>query len=350
LVVTASLAACSSSSGSSNGSGGGGSKSSSGSFPTSAAGLYAAAKKEGEVVWYTASSDPELAAGFEKAYPGIKVDVVAVSGTGMVTRLGAEQKGDKFTADVVNGVASSEIVLKNANALQPYTPPDQAPLPTGITLPTGYNTVAFALTTVITYNPKTVAKLGIPAPTTVSDFANPKWSHQVSIDPIDVEWYLDLAQSLGSQSAAKALMQKVGKNNPLFVSSHTSAVMGVQAGDPAAAISAYGYKVAPLAKKDPTDVALVNPNPLPTILNLINLVRNAPHPNAARLLIDWLASKAGQEVVVNQTGRTSLRPDVVNDPTIWDPSKWKPEYANPNLTPDQYNSITDEFDSAIGYK
>jgi iron(III) transport system substrate-binding protein len=337
------LAACGSSS-----SGSGGKAAS--SFPTDVNSLYAAAKKEGEVVWYTTSEEPELQAGFEKAYPGVKLTEVSVSGTAMVTRIAAEQKGNKYSVDVVNGESSNELNLRSANALAPYTPPDESPLPSGVSLPAGYATALYANTTVIAYNPKSVQKLGLTPPTSVSDFANPKWNHQISVDPTAVTWYLGLGDTLGGRDKVKSLMEQIGKNNPVFVTSRTAAVTAVQSGDPAATMSAYGYRAASLAKKDPSSLVFVNPTPLPTTLNVVNLVRNAPHPNAARLLIDWLSSKEGQEVIAGQTGRITLRSDVPNNPLIWDPSKWKPQYDVPNLSASDYNNDADEFSAAIGNK
>jgi iron(III) transport system substrate-binding protein len=40
------------------------------------------------------------------------------------------------------------------------------------------------------------------------------------------------------------------------------------------------------------------------------LVKNAPHPNAARLFLDFTVSKEGQELIVSKFGRRSVRKDV----------------------------------------
>jgi ABC-type Fe3+ transport system substrate-binding protein len=43
---------------------------------------------------------------------------------------------------------------------------------------------------------------------------------------------------------------------------------------------------------------------------LVSLVNRAPHPNAAKLFVNWLASKAGQDSFANASIEVSLRTDV----------------------------------------
>ena len=42
------------------------------------------------------------------------------------------------------------------------------------------------------------------------------------------------------------------------------------------------------------------------------IIRNAPHPNAARLFADFTVSKEFQQVLVEQFGRRSVRKDVAS--------------------------------------
>jgi iron(III) transport system substrate-binding protein len=44
--------------------------------------------------------------------------------------------------------------------------------------------------------------------------------------------------------------------------------------------------------------------------SMIKLLKNAPHPNAAAVLVNWLASKEGQEIFSRFAGRPSRRTDV----------------------------------------
>ena len=62
-------------------------------------------------------------------------------------------------------------------------------------------------------------------------------------------------------------------------------------------------------------------NPVPTVLELatIQVVRNPPHPNAARLLARWIESRDTQQWIRTALHRASARKDVKNDPRLLDP-------------------------------
>jgi ABC-type Fe3+ transport system substrate-binding protein len=77
------------------------------------------------------------------------------------------------------------------------------------------------------------------------------------------------------------------------------------------------------------------------------VVANAPHPAAARLFDDWLVSQEGQQAIVDETNHTSIRPDVKNDPTVWDESKWPAAWGDPMLSPSAYNSELAEYQQAL---
>jgi iron(III) transport system substrate-binding protein len=216
-----------------------------------------------------------------------------------------------------------------------------------LALEKGYEGVVYINTTVIAYNPKILKQKKLDIPTTWNDLAKPEYKGLFSIDPTAVNWYDSLVKDMGHDKAL-ALLKSLGKNKPVFVESHTDAITDVQAGEPAIAATAYGYKSASQGKKTPTQLAFTNDNPVPASLNLVDLAKKAPHPAAARLFEDWLVSSTGQKAIVSVTGHTSVRNDVGNDPTVWNTSKWKPAYGDPNLAGSAYNSELAEMRSALG--
>lgn len=347
LGLVLATAACGSSSGAPGGGGGG--PASSSLDKLSDADLAAAAAKEGSLTWYTTFSDDDVQpfiAAFNKTYPKVKVNALRLSADKIPPRVITEQRGGKFNADVVSGDSPQVAQLIAAKAMQPYTPSDLAPLPKGLTLPEGYQGVVYVNTTVVAYNPTVLKQKGLPAPKTWEDLTDAKYRGQFSIDPTAVNWYDSLIKDMGHDKA-KQLLTKLGGNRPVFVESHTQALTQVQSGEPAIAATAYGYKAASLKKKTPTQLDFSNANPLPASLNLTDVVRNAPHPAAARLFDDWIVSKAGQTAVVDVTNHTSIRDDVKNDPTVWDESTWTPAYGDPNLDAKSYNAELAEMKTAL---
>jgi iron(III) transport system substrate-binding protein len=316
----------------------------------STADLAAQAAKEGSLTWYTTFADDDvqpIVKAFNKEYPNVKVDPLRLSADKIPARVITEQRGRKYNADVVSGDSPQVAQLLQAGALQPYAPKDMSALPTGLNLPAGYQGIVYVVTTTVAYNPAIVKQKGLPVPTSWADLTKPAWKGQFSIDPSAVNWYDSLVLTMGHDKAL-ALLKGLGANKPVFVESHTQALTDVQAGEPVGAATAYGYKASSLKKKTPKGVEFVNDNPLPASLTLIDVVKNSPHPAAARLFDDWMVSQPGQQAVVSVTNHTTIRSDVKNDPTVWDESKWQPAWGEPNLPAAKYNSELSEMKSALG--
>jgi iron(III) transport system substrate-binding protein len=311
--------------------------------------LAAAAAKEGTLTWYTTFADDDvqpILKAFNKTYPNVTVKPLRLSADKIPPRVITEQRGKQYTADVVSGDSPQVAQLLQAGALQPYTPKDQSALPSGLSLPQGYEGIVYVVTTVVAYNPDIVKSKGLPVPTSWQDLTQPAWRGQFSIDPGAVNWYDSLVNGMGHDQAL-ALLKSLGANKPVFVESHTQALTQVQAGEPAAAATAYGYKASSLKKKNAKTVEFVNGTSLPSSLTLIDVVKSSPHPAAARLFEDWMVSKPGQQAVVDVTNHTSIRTDVTNDPAVWDPAKWKPAWGEPNLPAKTYNDELNEMKTAL---
>ncbi|MBO0836275.1 MAG: extracellular solute-binding protein, partial [Actinobacteria bacterium] len=125
------LAACGN--GNSSGSGSG-----SGTIPhDTIAQLKSKANQEGSVNWYTTFADSDvkpMVDAFNKQFPNIKINALRLSADQIPPRVITEQKGHKYNADVVSGDSPQIAQLQQAGALQPYDPPDQTPLPSGLSL------------------------------------------------------------------------------------------------------------------------------------------------------------------------------------------------------------------------
>ncbi|HJP77273.1 MAG TPA: extracellular solute-binding protein [Pseudonocardiaceae bacterium] len=312
--------------------------------------LASTAAQEGQINWYTtfaADDVNNMVSAFNKVYPKVKVNALRLSAAQLPPRVITEQRGGEFNADVVSGDAPQVDQLINANALQPYCPADQQPLPSGQSMPKGYCGNVYVVTTAIVYNPGELSKLGLQPPTSLQVLAQPQWKGHFSMDPSAVNLYEGLINVMGHDKAL-ALLQQLGKNQPKLVESHTLALTQVEAGEPAASASAYGYKAASEQKKNPGKVAFVNPNPLPTSFTPIDIARNAPHPAAAALFVNWMTSQQGQQAIIDTTDHTSLRTDVKNDPTVWDPAKWTPAWGMASISAAQYNQYASEMKSALG--
>ena len=86
--------------------------------------LIAAARKEGQVVYYTSTDLPvaeKLAKAFEAKYPGIAVRVERTGAERVFQRIGQEYSSNIHAVDVVNSSdAAHFIVWKRDGILAPY--------------------------------------------------------------------------------------------------------------------------------------------------------------------------------------------------------------------------------------
>src|ERR1700738_4854678 len=92
--------------------------------------LIEAAKKEGQVIYYTSTDLPvaeKLAKAFEAKYSGIAVRVERTGAERVFQRIGQEYASNIRAVDVVNSSdAAHFIVWKSAGILAPYVPEDVA--------------------------------------------------------------------------------------------------------------------------------------------------------------------------------------------------------------------------------
>src|ERR1700755_1543832 len=95
--------------------------------------LIEAAKKEGQVIYYTSTDLPvaeKLAKAFEAKYPDIAVRVERTGAERVFQRIGQEYSSHIHAVDVVNSSdAAHFIVWKRDGILAPYVPEDVARFP-----------------------------------------------------------------------------------------------------------------------------------------------------------------------------------------------------------------------------
>src|SRR6187551_4110014 len=95
--------------------------------------LIEAAKKEGQVIYYTSTDLPvaeKLAKAFEAKYSGIAVRVERTGAERVFQRIGQEYSSNIRAVDVVNSSdAAHFIVWKRDGILAPYVPEDVATYP-----------------------------------------------------------------------------------------------------------------------------------------------------------------------------------------------------------------------------
>jgi len=269
------------------------------------------AKKEGKLNLYGSIREDEGKAifdTFEKKYPGVKLDYFRSSEDKLVSRILVEAKAKTYNFDVLITTAAGH--LKSFGLALKWSPPSASGIIPDLLDPDGMTTPVYINTNVIQYNTKQVAKADVPK--SYEDLTHPKWKGKLCLEDSDFEWFVGLQSSMGKEKALD-LFRRIAANQPAMRNGHGLLSDLVSAGECPIAINNYGNQVARAQKKGaPTDFVAINP--VITIVAPGVVSNNSPHPNAAKLYLNWITSKEGQEFIVKNGGRIPVRVDVDPDP------------------------------------
>jgi iron(III) transport system substrate-binding protein len=256
--------------------------------------LIAAARKEATLTWYIAQVDTETAEAMGRAftaqYPGIRVAVIRTTGQVAYERLLQDLKNNAPQCDVFSSTDIAQYpALKQRNALANFQPQGAATLLPAFNAlaDAGYYYPASATAHLLISNSQKVS--AGDAPKAWTDLLDPKWKGRVATGHPAFSgctgiWVLALRKAYGWD-----YFEKLAKNNPRVGRSGNDPVTLINAGEclvgPAPASTAFQQvdKGNPILPAYPTDGATLCVGPSA-------VMASAPHPNAARLFMEWLLS------------------------------------------------------------
>ena len=275
--------------------------------------LEAGAKQEGEVMVYTtgAQTDPILNR-FSEIYPFIRLQAFRPGGGSDVTRRVLEEyKAGVHVVDALLFTTSGLQTLRDADILQPYHTPDFVHYKEEAIEPHRLWVVDKESYVGLGYNTKTYAESQLPK--TYDDLLDPKWKGKFAIARGDT-----LAFWIGVVVLTKGedFLRKFGTQEPVVynVSGRGLSNMVVSGEAPISPTIYDGHMFESRNKGASVDwraIGAVYAN-----IDADALAKNAPHPHAGMLLIDFMQSKEGQ-AMYQKLGYKSARTDME--------SKGKPE-------------------------
>jgi iron(III) transport system substrate-binding protein len=311
----------------------------------------AKAEQEGEVVYY--GHDGEAGIGvlldaFKKDFPKIKTSYVRLQTGALYAKITAERSAGRFGVDVLQlSDISPAIDFQKKGGWEQYASPEYAGYKAEYqSNPAGYygwGGVSFAG---ISYNKSKVKPE--QAPKAWKDILNPAFKDGISAKLATsgmqhAQWYM-LRKLYGSD-----FWPEFAKQRPRGFDSRAQLFDRLSKGDDrVCALAEYaGYT---LFQEKGADIEFVSPaDGLPATSFFIGVVNRAPHPEAAKLFVDWALSKRGQLVYQNQKILLygSLRNDAGPMPTgkrlsdfkLLFPSDWADYAASHPLFVKEWNSI-----------
>jgi ABC-type Fe3+ transport system substrate-binding protein len=264
--------------------------------------LIDAARKEGLVVWYSGLIVNQIVRpmgeAFEKKYPGIKVQGSRLTSSEAALKIMNEARAGKPQADVFDGTALV-FRLETTGVVEHYKPQAAAQFPDGSKEPNGVWTAMNTYTMTPAVNTDMVAEKDIPK--TLQDLLDPKWRGRIA-------WTNDqtvagppgfignVLTAMGDQ-AGMDYLRKLAQQKLVAVPAAQRVVLDqVIGGQYALALMTF-HNHSVISANDGAPVRWLPISPAVQIPNPIGLVKNAAHPNAAKLFVEFVLSPDGQRVL-----------------------------------------------------
>ena len=233
-----------------------------------------------------------LTSAFEAKYPFIKTDIFRSTHEKILSRMNVERQTGTFTADVVSVGEFETFHLQRRGFIAPYKSPIAVAYPDGFKDPNGYWTDLYDNLIVTAYNTTRVKREEIAqavrrsAPSALErpHGARPK-RRSVVRQHVVSSW----ARRKGME-----FMQSLAKQDVAIRGGRSLVTQLLGAGEFDLQIVAYWYRPH-LMKKQGAPVDWIGLEPAIMALHPISIVEKAPHPNAARLFIDFASIRRRSE-------------------------------------------------------
>ncbi len=279
--------------------------------------LAAAARKEGSVTWYIAQVDGETAQemgrAFTKQYPGIACNVIRTTGQVAYQRLMEDIKNRSPQCDVfgTTDIAHMPALMKR-QALAHFVPQNAAaiaPAFKGLG-EDGYYYPTTSTLMVIIYDTRRVTPA--QAPQAWTDLLDPKWNGRAAFGHPAFSGYVGVWAVALKRLYGWDYFDKLAKNKPLIGRSGLDPLTMLNGGERDVGLGPLANALLnqdqgnPIGHIYPTDGSVLCIGPSAVL-------PNAPHPNAARLFMEWLLSKQYAQICADKRV-TPVRDDVTEKP------------------------------------
>jgi iron(III) transport system substrate-binding protein len=277
-----------------------------------------AAKKEGKLTIYGAfeqSLQDKYIPEFNKLYPFVSVEVVYGTGPTSAEKVRAEVAAKKIVGDMWRSFTDPALGMRDQGILEKWQAPslvkerDKFAFQKSDEDTQGYlNNLAAGVSGVMV---NTRMLKPEDEPKSWFDLKDPKYSGKIIYaDPRapnsgqSIAWFLTLKYGKEGEDFLRAL----GKQDLQYEASQAKLAEQVARGERALGVP--GQYISYRAVEGP-NIKFIQPKEglYYSIANAV-IVKGAPHPNAAKLWIEWEVSKAGQQVKVDVGQETAIRNDV----------------------------------------
>jgi iron(III) transport system substrate-binding protein len=263
--------------------------------------LVEGARQEGKVVWYTTlivdQAVRPLKQAFERKYPGIELQYYRASEGPTAAKILEEELAGRIQADLFDGITNM-MPLKRARLIAPYVSAAARDYPPELKDAGGYWTALVLYVFAPAVNTTLVA--ADQAPKSYADLLDPRWKGKMAWNPSSIAGGIgfvgNILTSMG-QDRGMDYLRALARQKVLNVEASARVLLDrVIAGDYPIGLMMFNHHAVISAQRGAA-VEWLKTEPLPVALGAAGILREAPHPKAARLLIEFLTSVDGQKVL-----------------------------------------------------
>jgi iron(III) transport system substrate-binding protein len=312
--------------------------------------LIEGARREGQVVLYSGMIVNQmlrpLAAAFATKYPFVKLTYWRADSEELLPKLSAEARAGKPVADLFEGSGGGEVAVE-AGLTQPFYSPLLAEYPETYRDPKSELAPTRLSYFGLAYNTRQVGADKVPK--TYLDLLDPQWKGRMAWPYATTGRYLFLInlRLAWGEERAMAYFQKLAAQKIINFASGSARTLvdRVIAGEYPLALNIYAHHaLISAAKGAPVSTALMDP--VASAAGTIAVVKDAPHPHAAMLLLDYLLSREGQKILADAE-YFPAHPDVPPLPQLAGIVPRTAGFAENYIPPQQLKSYIDSTDQIL---
>ena len=278
--------------------------------------LIEAAKKEGQISYYTSTDLPvaeKLAAAFEARYPGIAVHVERTGAERVFQRIGQEYSSNIHAVDVVNSSdAAHFIIWKRDGILVPYVPEDVAQYPLEHRDADGQFASFRIWLSIIAYNTGLVK--ADEAPKSFADLLDPRWKSKIVKAHPGYSGTIMTATYQMQRDLGWSWFEQLAKQNIMQVQSSADPPKKLDLGERAVMADGNEYNIFEMKEKGRPVEPVYAVEGSPLIVGPNGIFKSSPNPNAARLFQSFCFSRDAQQLIIDVGGLRSVHPQTVEKP------------------------------------
>jgi iron(III) transport system substrate-binding protein len=312
--------------------------------------LIEGATREGQVVLYSAlivnQALRPLATAFARKYPFVKLTYWRADSEELLPKLSAEARAGKPVADLFEGSGGGEVAVE-AGLTQPFYSPLVAEYPESYRDPNGELAPTRLSYFGTAYNTKQVGADKVPK--TYLDLLDPQWKGRMAWPYATTGRYLfliNLRLAWGEERAMDYFKKLAQQKIINFASgSARTLVDRVIAGEYPLALNIYAHHpLISACKGAPVNTQLMDP--VASAAGTISVVKDAPHPHAAMLLLDFILSREGQRILADAE-YFPAHPDVPPLPQLSGIVPKQAGFAENYVPPEKLKAYVDSTDRIL---